>query len=431
MYKPDENKVYINNGYISESKIKVVVIHEITHSVTSKIINKILEDPNTPNFDGLNESQKLAYIRLNNTYKNFIEEIFNKGISYNNTTLTKEGLLEYKRKLDKYKAGEKVDFNQEDLNYNPFLNLKEFLAEAFSNKTFQEFLNAQNYKSDKSWLQKLIEDIANFLNRFSIQGVNADSILAQALYDGFVLADVTNVGIDNTLFDPSLLKINIYASTGENAELSNFAVRPFTINNNVFNTVEGYFQARKLDFSSYYWLFAPEESKKLFEKFQNASGAEAKSLGKTIKELNISQWDSESSKIMKEGLLESFKQNPDALQKLLATGNAELTHTQDKSKWGKEFPKLLMEVRQELKSTEPSIPVTEVEEVEEIKETEVNEFTFPDAIDFNDLLPDYSVSLQKDLGMSNLEFIKSLPKEEREAYRELLRNNTFKVKCNG
>ena len=54
-----------------------------------------------------------------------------------------------------------------------------------------------------------------------------------------------------------------------------------------------------------------------------------------------------------------------------------------------------------------------------------------DAVDFNDLLPDYSISLQKDLGMSNLEFIKSLPKEEREAYRELLRNNTFKVKCNG
>ena len=43
-------------------------------------------------------------------------------------------------------------------------------------------------------------------------------------------------------------------------------------------------------------------------------------------------------------------QNPAALERLLATGNAELTHTQDKGKWGKEFPKLLMEVRDELKS---------------------------------------------------------------------------------
>ena len=53
---------------------------------------------------------------------------------------------------------------------------------------------------------------------------------------------------------------------------------------------------------------------------------------------------------MKELMIDSFKQNPDALRKLLATGNAELTHTQDKGKWGKEFPKLLMEARKELSS---------------------------------------------------------------------------------
>jgi predicted NAD-dependent protein-ADP-ribosyltransferase YbiA (DUF1768 family) len=51
---------------------------------------------------------------------------------------------------------------------------------------------------------------------------------------------------------------------------------------------------------------------------------------------------------MKRFILESFKQNPEALTKLLATGDATLTHTQDKSKWGTEFPKLLMEVRSEL-----------------------------------------------------------------------------------
>jgi hypothetical protein len=51
---------------------------------------------------------------------------------------------------------------------------------------------------------------------------------------------------------------------------------------------------------------------------------------------------------MKTLILESFKQNPNALAKLLATGNATLTHTQDKTRWGKEFPKLLMEVRDEL-----------------------------------------------------------------------------------
>lgn len=54
--------------------------------------------------------------------------------------------------------------------------------------------------------------------------------------------------------------INIYAGTGENADLSNFAVRPFTITGDKsessvlvggnFQTVEGAFQAQKLVFSS-------------------------------------------------------------------------------------------------------------------------------------------------------------------------------------
>lgn len=54
--------------------------------------------------------------------------------------------------------------------------------------------------------------------------------------------------------------INIYAGTGENADLSNFAVRPFIATNDGlepdgpiagnFKTVEGAFQAQKLAYSS-------------------------------------------------------------------------------------------------------------------------------------------------------------------------------------
>lgn len=567
MYSPTENKVYINNGLITESKIKVAVIHEITHSVTSKIINKILEDPNKPNYEGLSDAQKLAYIRLNNTYTNFIQEIFDKGIQYNGTTLTKEGLLEYRRKLDALKKGEKVDFSQADLNYNPFLNLKEFLAEAFSNKAFQNLLNSQTYKGDKSWLQKLIEDIANFLNKFSIQGVNAESILAQTLYDGFVLADVTTevkpvqeqieeivttegyvkesakkhlpkelfkirqatqfigtgggndsttqrmenaynkVGLANTgnykpsdliyissngsrgnrylnikdgilqgpyknidkaiaaganfimdtkehldktsgynigeidmanylasknyvredstgIWKPSIVelqelpkpnsKINIYAGTGENAELSNFANRPFKFTvqpivsaiygEKSFDSVEQAFQWHKGLFAEAPAQFGGSGSKTvqiMRQIKETKNGAEIKKLGQQYFLVKSKQWDSFSSVLMKDLIKSSFEQNPDALAKLLATGNAELTHTQDKSKWGTEFPRLLMEVREELK------------------------------VDAEDLLPDYSVSLQKDLGMSNLEFMKQLSKEDRESYRILLNNNSLKVKCDG
>lgn len=153
-------------------------------------------------------------------------------------------------------------------------------------------------------------------------------------------------------------KINIYAGTGENAELSNFAVRPTTYNTayvkGLFMTPEGAYQASKIASTE----DATSEEKKhnaiVFEKLKTASGKQAKALGRTIKGLNTVEWDSQSSDAMYDLLLDSFKQNPEALAKLLATGNATLTHTQDKGKWGTEFPKLLMQVRDELKPTTTS-----------------------------------------------------------------------------
>ena len=146
--------------------------------------------------------------------------------------------------------------------------------------------------------------------------------------------------------------INIYAGTGENTHLSNFASRPFT--NTIlgeFNTVEGAFQAAKN-------LYTTDKDKahnnSIVDKLQTATGAQAKALGRQIKGLDIKRWDEAAPRIMKDLIRESFEQNPDALQKLLATGNAELTHKQDKSKWGKLFPKILMEVRNELGVKVPS-----------------------------------------------------------------------------
>ena len=137
-------------------------------------------------------------------------------------------------------------------------------------------------------------------------------------------------------------RINIYAGTGENAELSNFAKRPYTDPLGVtYATVEGAFQAAKLN-------YATGNNEGIDMKLQTASGAEAKSLGSQIKGLNIQAWDQNSSQIMKSIIKESFIENPNALRKLMSTGNALLTHTQDKGKWGKEFPRILMEIRFEL-----------------------------------------------------------------------------------
>ena len=82
---------------------------------------------------------------------------------------------------------------------------------------------------------------------------------------------------------------------------------------------------------------------------------DAKKFGQAYKNLNVNEWDKNSSKIMKMGLKASFEQNPNALKALLATGNAELTHTQDSGRWKTDFPQALMEVRSELTQEQPIV----------------------------------------------------------------------------
>jgi predicted NAD-dependent protein-ADP-ribosyltransferase YbiA (DUF1768 family) len=155
-------------------------------------------------------------------------------------------------------------------------------------------------------------------------------------------------------------EINIYDGTGENAELSNFAIRPFkakepeqegdTVS---FNSVEQAFQYFKTFFAN---EKSPEERLEVYkiadDILKTTNGGELRTLGKSIPSFDSKVWDENSSGYMKALMLESFIQNPDALQKLLATGNTTLTHKykgaeQDKGR----FSKLLMEVRDELRGT--------------------------------------------------------------------------------
>lgn len=168
--------------------------------------------------------------------------------------------------------------------------------------------------------------------------------------------------------------INIYAGTNENYDLSNFAIRPFTHYFNdgsvkEFQSVEQAFQYIKAS------KFADTRSNDgntrssgksiQAEIMDTTSGLELRSLGRQVKDLNIQAWDRSSSLIMKQLLKESFEQNPQALQRLLNTGNATLTHVQDNSKWGKEFPKLLMEVREELRKKQDSYKVKNDQDIKD------------------------------------------------------------------
>ncbi len=168
--------------------------------------------------------------------------------------------------------------------------------------------------------------------------------------------------------------VNIYAGTGENADLSNFAIRPFTHHFNDgsvkdFQSVEQAFQYIKAsefaDTRSNDGNTRPSGKSIQAEIMDTTTGSQLRSLGRQIKNLNVQTWDRSSSFVMKQLLKESFEQNPQALQILLSTGNATLTHVQDNSKWGKEFPKLLMEVREELRKKQDSYKVKNDQDIKD------------------------------------------------------------------
>lgn len=169
--------------------------------------------------------------------------------------------------------------------------------------------------------------------------------------------------------------INIYFKSEENAELSNFAIRPFvhTFEDGTQKTFQSVEQAFHYIKGA---LFAKQgvNSTTLNDIMNTTSGPELRRLGRNIKELDVTKWDANSSDVMKQLLKESFEQNPQAAQRLLDTGDATLTHNQDKSKWKTEFPRLLMEVRDELrKSQSTTQPQTSTPTSTDISEKSVTE----------------------------------------------------------
>jgi predicted NAD-dependent protein-ADP-ribosyltransferase YbiA (DUF1768 family) len=157
-------------------------------------------------------------------------------------------------------------------------------------------------------------------------------------------------------------KINVMFTSGEYKDLSNFAFKRFRTviagKYKVFLTVEGAFQASKLTKTNSYLKtrkLTPDQQKTL-DSLVKANGYNAKKIGAEIKDLNKAQWDKSSTAIMKKLITESFTQNPDKLEKLLETGNMQITHKlggveQDNGR----FSKVLMEVRDELRGDQVDI----------------------------------------------------------------------------
>lgn len=149
-------------------------------------------------------------------------------------------------------------------------------------------------------------------------------------------------------------EINVYAGTNENKELSNFAIRPFTINVETPTGEKQFtFQSVEQGFHFYKTMVVnrPEIAKKILS---TTNGATLRSLTNRsnlpMTPEQIKKWDEQSKSVMLDLMYESFLQNPEAAKKLLDTGSATLTHKvkgveQDNGR----FSEVLMRVRDMLR----------------------------------------------------------------------------------
>lgn len=168
--------------------------------------------------------------------------------------------------------------------------------------------------------------------------------------------------------------INVYSGTGDHIYLSNFANRPFETKLGVFNTVEGAFQAAKLYYTNGDKYVVrnsegkvtglTEEGMSIVNKLKTADGITARKIGRSISDLNTTNWDNHSYKMLERFMRMSFEQNPMARKSLTDTGDDIITHRnqqgieQDNGR----FSEILTKLRGEFKSLLPDPNSTKIEQ---------------------------------------------------------------------
>lgn len=156
--------------------------------------------------------------------------------------------------------------------------------------------------------------------------------------------------------------IDVYSGDPETKALSNFAPRPFTVNGVTYANVEQAFQSAKMKYlaavlATNGHTSAKEAALAAYDKIMATTNAtEARKLGRTnlgpVANEAFKAWDAISYQTLYTLMDESFKQNPDALQALIKTGDAEITHNRaGDGRWKTDFPAILMDLRSKYAKT--------------------------------------------------------------------------------
>jgi hypothetical protein len=168
---PEANQNQTLNGIVR------TLLHELIHSQTSGSIETFL----TGKTKGLTKSQLVALTRLKNLWEKYKEIITNKeGEKYKSF---EEAYTKYLFEID-YNINAKLHTTQETVSkYYPLKDMKEFVSMALTDENFQKVLNEIPFDNNKTWLQKVIEEIANLLGKLLGIDINKGSALEVALHD--------------------------------------------------------------------------------------------------------------------------------------------------------------------------------------------------------------------------------------------------------
>lgn len=267
----------------------------------------------------------------------------------------------------KRKGYQSMDGKFNIYEYGWHFNYVENESDAFSTFDYDEALmKVAVYLSQHPVTQNQINNATNI-------SILSDRI--SKVYLGYVIDQVEDNNNQTESVSQELQTVtNVYAGTNENANLSNFALRPFETRIGKFDTVEGAFQAAKIYYTNGTKYLTrddkgkptglTEEGKSVIRRLMTASGSEARSIGRNISDLNKKAWDEISAKFLEDFMRRSFEQNPQARKELTDTGNSTITHKnqqgveQDKGR----FSSILTKIRDEFKSLLPNPNSNKIEQ---------------------------------------------------------------------
>jgi predicted NAD-dependent protein-ADP-ribosyltransferase YbiA (DUF1768 family) len=246
---------------------------------------------------------------------------------------------------------------------NPYTLFAKYNSELTSDQSIPTVLESlkltagmQIYEKQMKQIYKKTPSPTNFKLLAPLGPNDASFVFTPANY-GFGVTRIEEAPVSKPTA-PSQSTINIYSTDKNGFEgLSNLLNGPVkaTIDGveRTFKTVEHLYQVKKA-------LFAGDKSA-ANQIFKSANGWDAQRLGGkkgVIKWTTTTpaQWDEISTQELDSAMRLAFEQNQSARDLLLKTGNAALTHKSkvNLGKWEKDFPDILMKIREELRGTQPT-----------------------------------------------------------------------------